>query len=442
MPHFLLNDASLHGQFTSFADVIAPLKRVYEIRQELQKSGFKLGIHSRVSARPATAEGDLRNALFRANRRDITALILTWFDRDGPFWDNSPRHNPNEYFECNDDLVTDSALAEAAVLILEEGKPEADTVSFRPSRFEQDPLSVLWRGRPDGDLSVLVRNHVSAETLPNRLQELERPVQSWIEMLQRLHQKCPNLLFSPHILGQLGTSFEPHVAERCLVLLPLLDQMVFAARERNYGCSVFMPRNITNLGTLAEKLRNRAGDLCNWLGDNLREETRDLLAQGGNGDVNLTLLRTALANDLGRVVRGGTIYTAQRFPRLRPETRRLAEGRIEGTRLLRLNMRLLEESFPDEITCCGDDQQFFQLQSLLTVGDRARFTDSSDTEKRDRQFARAMTFTHPETGGSVFCSWHGKIQTPAYRIHFEWPMPDNQDRKLFVAFIGPKITKT
>jgi hypothetical protein len=441
MPHFLLNDTSLHGQFTSCEDVIAPLKRVYEIRQELQKNGFKLGIHSRVSARPATAEYDLRNALFRANRRDITALILTWFDKDGPFWDNPPRHDPNECFECNNDLVASSALAEAAILVLEEGRPEADIVSFRPSRFEQDPLSVLWRGRPDGDVSVSVRNHVSAETLPIRFHELERPVQSWTELLQRLHQKCPNLLFSPHILGQVGTSFEPNVAERCLVLLPLLDQMVFAARERNYWCSVFMPRNITNLGALVEKLRNRAGDLCNWLGDNLGEETRDLLAQGGNGDANLTLLRTALANDLGRVVRGGPIYTAQRFPRLQPETRRLATGRIEGTELLRLNIRLLEESFPDEITRRGDDQQFFQLQSLLMVGDRARFTDSSDTEKKDRQFAQAMTFTHPETRGRVFCSWHGKIQTPLYRIHFEWPIPDNQDRKILVAYIGPKLTK-
>ena len=442
MPHFLLNDASLHGQFTSFADVIAPLKRVYEIRQELQKNGFKLGIHSRVSARPATAEGDLRNALFRANRRDITALILTWFDKDGPFWDNPPRHNPNEYFECNDDLVTDSALAEAAILILEEGRPEADTVSFRPSRFEQDPLSVLWRERPGGDLSVLVRNHVSAETLPIRLQELERPVQSWTELLQRLHQKCPNLLFSSQILGQLGSNFEPNVAERCLVLLPLLDQLVFAARERNYGCSVFTPRNITNLDRLAERLRNRVGELCNWLGDNLSEETRRLLAVAGSGEANSTALRTALANDLGRVVREGAIYTAQRFPQLQQETRQLAEARTEGARLLRLNMHLLEESFPDEITRRGDDQQFFQLQSLLMVGDRARFTDSSDTEKRNRRFAEAMTFNHPETSERVFCSWHGKIQTPQYRIHFEWPMPDHQDRKLFVAYIGPKITKT
>ncbi|MDA1277088.1 MAG: hypothetical protein O2960_23995, partial [Verrucomicrobia bacterium] len=80
--------------------------------------------------------------------------------------------------------------------------------------------------------------------------------------------------------------------------------------------------------------------------------------------------------------------------------------------------------------------------SNLMVGNEARFTDSSDDEKRD--FKKAMTFTHPVTGQEVFCSWHGKIQTPLYRIHVEWPMPEKVNdvyQPLLVAYIGPKLTK-
>jgi hypothetical protein len=82
-----------------------------------------------------------------------------------------------------------------------------------------------------------------------------------------------------------------------------------------------------------------------------------------------------------------------------------------------------------------DNSKFLNLKSTHMRGDRARFSDSSDTELQ--QFKSKLTFTHPVRGASVLCSWHGKIQTPPYRIHFEWP-PENG--KIFVAYIGPKLT--
>jgi hypothetical protein len=52
-----------------------------------------------------------------------------------------------------------------------------------------------------------------------------------------------------------------------------------------------------------------------------------------------------------------------------------------------------------------------------------------------------MSFVDPENPAKkFFCPWHGKIQTPQFRIHFEWPIPAHQQR-LKVLYIGPKITK-
>lgn len=52
-----------------------------------------------------------------------------------------------------------------------------------------------------------------------------------------------------------------------------------------------------------------------------------------------------------------------------------------------------------------------------------------------------MTFSDPSpTGKKLFCPWHGKIKTPQFRIHFEWPRPAGQ-REIKVVYIGPKITK-
>lgn len=70
-------------------------------------------------------------------------------------------------------------------------------------------------------------------------------------------------------------------------------------------------------------------------------------------------------------------------------------------------------------------------------GEQAHFSDSSDTEKRN--FKQKLTFPHPaESGRNLFCSWHGKVKNPLFRIHFNWPVPTKS--QLYVVYIGWKIT--
>ena len=72
-------------------------------------------------------------------------------------------------------------------------------------------------------------------------------------------------------------------------------------------------------------------------------------------------------------------------------------------------------------------------------GDKALFSDESDINKE--RFRQAMTFRDPDdTESTLFCHWHGKINTPPFRIHFQWPVPVGEPR-LKVVYIGPKITK-
>jgi hypothetical protein len=72
-------------------------------------------------------------------------------------------------------------------------------------------------------------------------------------------------------------------------------------------------------------------------------------------------------------------------------------------------------------------------------GEKAWFSDESEGNKRD--FERELTFRDPEdVSKELFCPWHGKIKTPQYRIHFQWPIGADQTRAK-VVYIGPKITK-
>jgi hypothetical protein len=80
-----------------------------------------------------------------------------------------------------------------------------------------------------------------------------------------------------------------------------------------------------------------------------------------------------------------------------------------------------------------------ELIETYFSGSKAWFTDESNTNKNI--FRNEMTFCDPGNNrGYVFCPWHGKIKSPQYRIHFEWPIP--QGAKLRVFYIGPKITKS
>ncbi|WP_189459376.1 hypothetical protein [Jeongeupia chitinilytica] len=80
-----------------------------------------------------------------------------------------------------------------------------------------------------------------------------------------------------------------------------------------------------------------------------------------------------------------------------------------------------------------------ELMAQHFTGAKSWFSDESESNKRN--FKKELEFSDPtQPGKKFFCSWHGKIKTPQYRIHFEWPpMPRT---KLSVFYIGPKITKS
>lgn len=85
---------------------------------------------------------------------------------------------------------------------------------------------------------------------------------------------------------------------------------------------------------------------------------------------------------------------------------------------------------------CGE--RWDEKHRLYFIAGNPRFSDSSDSEKRD--FKKELTFCNPETGSrNLFCPWHGKIHSPQIRIHFTYPIQN--DKPLYVAYIGPKLTK-
>ena len=72
------------------------------------------------------------------------------------------------------------------------------------------------------------------------------------------------------------------------------------------------------------------------------------------------------------------------------------------------------------------------------TGDNAWFSDSSDSEKQD--FRQELTFADPEDSArTLFCSWHGKVRHPTFRIHFSG-IP-KAGKPVYIVYAGPKITR-
>lgn len=94
------------------------------------------------------------------------------------------------------------------------------------------------------------------------------------------------------------------------------------------------------------------------------------------------------------------------------------------------------------LDCRNTDGTYSQRTNELIAqhfsGNKAWFTDESETNKQ--AFKEALTFKHSDDPNELFCSFHGKIKTPQFRMHFDWPIKADSN-EILIVYIGPKITK-
>lgn len=314
---FLLNELSLHGQFDSTSEFLDALDRIMVARQSIQRYGMRLRCprfpHARINETTT-----VRQALQSMRDRNKRTDILLWMTKHGPFWEDERLHTGDDFFEVNGDVVTDTAVGEAAMQVLQ--GTATTLVSFTPSSWEWTPISVDRVQDDESRTTVSVANAWTQGQIESALPQADRPLQSWNDLVRWAETECSDLTLTPDVIASLnGWPFFRGAAERFQVLLKTLDRLKQCV--------------------------------------------------GKNNDLN-------------------------------------AEG--------------------------------LALHQNYFVGREARFTDSSDTEKRE--FKKELTFPHPERPGeTLFCTWHGKVQTPQMRVHFSYPI--KRDEPLYVVYIGPKITK-
>ena len=225
-----LNDQSLHGQYVDRSAFKISLERIMAMRALAKRFDRDVHCHSAILTRDVL-QGVSLQRMVGALPRDRQRAVMRWLTRGGPFWSCDRRHGGNDYLECQGDLVTESAIAEAAFRKFYD--VECSLMSFSPSDWNQSPIEVIWRREAEGfdDETVAVENFWTVDNLEERLARARAPIHSWGQLQQVSAREFPRLTFGAECFNPLrALPFRRSAANRILELLRILDRFAVAFR--------------------------------------------------------------------------------------------------------------------------------------------------------------------------------------------------------------------
>lgn len=152
------------------------------------------------------------------------SALMQWLTRYGPFWEDKRGHGPDDYLECNDQVVTDTAVGEAAFHCFQGA--DYQLVSLIPSSWEHTPLFVWWRLGVGNDVSIRVANYITVEDLGIALRSASVPIASWDQLALVSQARFPKLNFSATAFDSLrGLPLAAGAAQRIIERLDVLEQL-------------------------------------------------------------------------------------------------------------------------------------------------------------------------------------------------------------------------
>ena len=226
---FLANDLSVHRQFHDMSSFRDALGRLMAMRKVAKRFGREVYCHRAFRTVEAMPGVQMQQAIGRLASSERRAT-MGWLTNRGPFWDDLRQHHADEWLECKDDVVTDSAVGEAAFRMLH--GVECGLVSVTPSHWDYSPVEVTWCPDSEGldDKTATLRNWRDAGTLEDRLRDAAPAIRSWRDLKESSARRFESLTFAGDCFDPLlaGVPFAPSAAERFVVLLGILDRFACA----------------------------------------------------------------------------------------------------------------------------------------------------------------------------------------------------------------------
>ena len=220
----LANDLSIHGQFHDIRSFCDAFGRLMKMRGVAGRAGHEIHCHRALLAVDVMPGVPLQQALQRLTANERSAA-MSWLTKYGPFWDDIRQHSCNDYLECCGDVVTDSAVGEAAFRVLHD--VECGLASVTPSDWNFSPVKVAWKRDEGIDRCAVLRNWRDAATMENELPRVS--VESWRDLANAAAHRFERLTLSEDCFKPLdGMPFVRSSADRAIVLLGILNRLALA----------------------------------------------------------------------------------------------------------------------------------------------------------------------------------------------------------------------
>ncbi|KAA1258080.1 hypothetical protein LF1_05950 [Rubripirellula obstinata] len=220
---FLLNDRSIHGQFSTTSDFVASAEATLQIRSAIKKSGGDLYCHRNLANAQVTNDQFMSKAV-QGMRRDVKQIWMAWLTKGGPFWDEARQHSEDEWLEIDTkELVTDTAIGEAGFCCLHELPREL--VSVDPSDWLRDPIEVIWKTSETTERRVSVPNYWSVEAIEQRLGAIQPTFKSWESLEEHLRTSCASVAFADDFMRMKKFPYVKSVGEWISILVRVLDTL-------------------------------------------------------------------------------------------------------------------------------------------------------------------------------------------------------------------------
>lgn len=223
----LANELSVHEQFHDGEKFREALSRLMKVRKVARKFEREVHCHhSFLAARPMPGV-DMQKAIGDLSESERRAA-MSWMTRTSSFWEDLRQHGPDDWLECCGDVVTDSAIGEAAFRKLH--GVDCGLVSITSCKWNYSPVEVLWRRQKGlGDRDTSLDNWWDANLLKQALELRERPFQSWIALREAALKRFTNLQFAKDCFTPLDkVPFARSAARRFFVLLGILERLACA----------------------------------------------------------------------------------------------------------------------------------------------------------------------------------------------------------------------
>ena len=150
---------------------------------------------------------------------------INWLTRGGPFWDDKRHHSGDEWMVCQGEVVTDTAVGEAAYRKLH--SVESGLISLAQTNWNFSPLEVIWKREDEGleNRNTTLENWWNTAALEGSLQTAPLPLRTWDELRTFSINRYQQLTFANDCFEPLsGVPFAKNSMERILKLFNILDR--------------------------------------------------------------------------------------------------------------------------------------------------------------------------------------------------------------------------